>query len=114
MERKTTPITIVEQGCIRIEREHALVHREAAGIVCLYLDLASKNAELADANAGDEFPRATFAAGEHTAFLDESHPKDSFTIVEFPAYPGWDVFATTGPGRYTFGIVLIAPEQEDA
>ena len=108
-EPKNVTLRVSEQGAVRVNAAH--VHREATGIVCIYVDLHSKRIETPMAGGGDnEPPCLYFTAGEHALHLDESKPRDSMTIVEFPEYVDWRVFACDGPARYTLGVVLVAPE----
>lgn len=111
MTDNSVEIRVVTQGAVVVN--DASIYRASKDIVCLYVDLASKRAELLMADAGGEDPpRIWLEASEDTLFLDPSHPRDAVTIVEFPEYPGWRVFATSGPGRYSLGVVLVAPVDE--
>ena len=107
-EPKNVTLRVIEQGAVRVNSAH--VHREEAGIACIYVDLHSKHVETPIVFGGDnEPPVLYFTAGQHALHLDSSRPNDSITIVEFPDYTGWRVFACDGPFRYTLGVVLVAP-----
>ena len=109
VEPKNVTLLVTEQGAVRVNT--AYVHREAPGIVCIYVDLHSKRVEppmVVDSN--DQAPVLYFTAGEHALHLDDSKPRDSMTIVELPEYLGWRVFACDGPARYTLSVVLVAPK----
>ena len=108
-ELKSVTLQVTKQGAVRVNAAH--VHREAPGIVCIYVDLHSKRVETPMVGSGDnEPPTLYFTAGEHALHFDESKAHDSMTIVEFPEYVGWNVFACDGPARYTLGVVLVAPD----
>lgn len=108
-EPKNVTLRVTKQGAVRVNAAH--VHREAPGIACIYVDLHSKRCEPPMVGSGDnEPPVLYFTAGAHALHLDESKPRDSMTIVEFPEYTGWHVFACDGPARYTLGVVLVAQE----
>lgn len=108
-EPKNVTLRVTSQGAVRVNAAH--VHREAPGIVCIYVDLHSKRVEAPMVGGGDSQPPTLyFTGGEHALHLDETKPHDSMTIVEFPDYVGWHVFACSGPARYTLGVVLVAPE----
>lgn len=108
-EPKNVALRVKAQGAVRVNAAH--VHREAPGIVCIYVDLHSKHVEAPMVGGcDDEPPTLYFSAGEHALHLDESKPRDSMTIVEFPEYAGWHVFACDGPARYTLGVVLVGPD----
>jgi len=106
-EPKNVTLRVIEQGAVRVNAAH--LHREAQGIVCIYVDLHSKYVEPPVVGGCDsEPPVLYFTAGEDALHLDDSKPRDSLTIVEFPEYVGWHVFACYGPARYTLSVVLVA------
>lgn len=106
---KPVELRITQHGAVRVNA--ASVYREAPGIVCIYVDMHSKYVEQPMVGGGDgEPPTLYFTPGEHALHLDESKPRDSMTIVDFPEYVGWSVFACDGPARYALGVVLVAPE----
>ena len=102
-DTKPVALHIIEQGAVRVNC--AYVHREAPGIVCIYVDLHSKRAWLSA--AGGDPPCLYLDANEHTLHVDESVPRNAMTLVELPEYAGWDVFACDGPARYTLAVVLV-------
>lgn len=108
-EPKPVQLRVKQHGAVRVNA--ASLHREALGIVCIYVDLHSKRVESPMVGGGDgEPPTLYFTPGDHALHLDETKPRDRLTVVEFPEYVGWHVFACDGPARYTLGVVLVAPE----
>ena len=108
---KPVKLDIAHQGAVRVN--NAYVWREAEGIVCIYVDLHSKRAELAMTGwMPGEPPSVWLMADEATLHVDESKERDDMTEVRFPDYAGWSVFATDGPARYTLGVVLIRGEED--
>lgn len=94
------------QGCVRVS--HAYMHAEADGIACIYVDLHSKRAMEPMLSCGpDQYPELYFTANEETMGLDGTKPRDSMTVVQFPEYLGWDIFACDGPRRYTVALTLV-------
>lgn len=86
--------------------------READGILCLSFDLATKYAELSAIGGDDGCPVVYLAAGPDTLRVSPDHDRDSFTIITFTGHKGWDVFATSGPARYTLNVVLLRREPQ--
>jgi len=108
---KEVALRVTQQGAVRVNV--ASIYREAPGIVCIYVDLHSKRVDTPMVGGGaNEPPTLFFSADEYTLHLDESKPRDSLTIVEFPEYVGWHVFAAERPGRYTASVVLVGPDEE--
>jgi len=108
-EMKNVNMQIVQQGAVRVHC--ACIEREAPGIVCMYIDLDSKRAELLMTSSGPgEAIEIYFIANEDTLYLDESKLRDTPTIIAFPDYKGWKIFCVEGPGRYTASLVLISNE----
>jgi len=104
-------LDIAHQGAVRVS--HAYGWREAAGIACIYVDLNSKRAEIAQTGWSlGEPPSVWVGANEDTLYVDEKVPRDELTEIQFPDYAGWSVFATDGPARYTLGVVLIRGEEQ--
>lgn len=102
-------IEVIQPGPVRVNA--ALMHRQADGIACIYVDMHSKHVEEPMIGGGDgEPPTLYFIAGDHALHLDEDYPRDAMTVIQFPDYVGWDVFATSGPARYTLGVVLVKKE----
>ena len=102
-------IRVAKQGAVRVHG--AAIYREAPGIVCILIELRSKHANPPIIGDGDNEPPCLFlAAGKDTLHLDDAHPRDSMTVVDFPRHIGWKVFACDGPARYTLSVVLVAPD----
>ena len=105
-EIKEVKLHIKEHGAVRVN--HAYIHCEAPEIACIYMDLHSKRVCEPMIGGSDDGPPALyFHAGDDGIKLDESKPRDSLTVVEFPEYPGWSVFACDGPARYTVALTLV-------
>ena len=109
---KTVRISTTQHGAVRVNDAH--IYMESPDIACIYVDLHSKYAEAPVVGGGcGEPPSLYLTAGENTLYLDEKIPRDSMTVVTFPDYAGWSVFACDGPARYTLSVVLIAPNSKD-
>ena len=105
-EPKPVALRIVNQGAVLVNS--ACIWREADDIVCIYVDLSSKRAEVVCTGSSPIYPPSVYlGANEETLHLDEEKPRDAIAIIEFPDYIGWRVFATSGPVRYTLGVVLV-------
>lgn len=105
-EPKAVKMHIDVQGCVRVN--HAFMHAEADGIACIYIDLHSKRATEPMLTCGPEHvPTLWFGADENTLHLDPTKTRDSMTVVQFPEYLGWDIFACDGPRRYTVALTLV-------
>ncbi len=102
-------LRIVEQGAVRVNA--AAIERDCGSVVLVYVDLHSKYAEFGCVMHSDkDGPRIVLEASELTRHLDDTRPRESHTMIEFAEYPGWQVFATEGPARYTMGVTLVAPD----
>lgn len=108
-EVRPVELRISRQGAVRAN--HASVLRSSADIACVEVDLFTKYARVdsTENGEGDRAPAVSLVAGEGSMHLDESAPRDSATVVEFPAYPGWELFSYEQPTRYTLKLVLIGP-----
>ncbi len=101
-------LKVVEQGAVVVNS--ARIHRGSKAIVCVEMDLRSKYAKLDWIGGGDdEPPSISLIADERTLILHRRKPRDSATMVAFPEYKGWRVFAAEGASRYTVRICLVAP-----
>lgn len=110
-KRRGDPVElrIVDQGAVRVNA--ATIERDCGSVVLVYVDLRSKYAEFGCVmHSSEDGPRIVLEASEHTLHLDEAKPRDAHTMIEFAEYPGWRVFATDVPSRYTMGVTLVAPE----
>lgn len=100
---------IRSQGAVQVNA--ATVERSADGIACISVDLNSKYAAVFGTSSGHNQlpPTVILGADDRTLYLDPTKSADSLTIVEFPDYPGWEVFCCSDVGRYTLSLVLVAP-----
>lgn len=102
------PMLVTTQGAVRVNR--ATVERDYGDCLLVHVDLHSKYAEMTDTTSGDnEGPSVFFCATADTLHLDETQPRGQDTTIEFHEHKGWRVFASSGPGRYTLALVLVAP-----
>lgn len=103
------PMLVTTQGAVRVNG--ATVERDYGDCLLVNVDLHSKYAELFAVLTGDdEGPSVFLSAGERTLHLDETQPRGQDTTIEFYEHKGWRVFASSGPGRYTLALVLVAPD----
>jgi len=103
-------VRIVQQGVVRVQS--ARLYRRRPGVACICVDMRSKYARLSSIGGGDEAsPSLMLAADARTLKLDTTKPKAMDTMVEFPEYIGWSVFAAEGAGRYTLRVCLVAPDE---
>jgi hypothetical protein len=105
------PMRVTTQGAVRVNV--ATVERDYGDCLLVHVDLHSKYAEMTSAMSGDdEGPSVFLSAAEDTLHLDETQPRGQDTTIEFHEHIGWRVFASSGPGRYTLALVLLAPDAE--
>lgn len=101
----------IEPGEIVLEPDSGVIMAESADMVAISIDLTSKYAECTGLVSGSDpekkgrLPGVMLQANERTIATDPQH-KDVFTLVSFPEYRGYTVFATH-LGRYTLHVVLI-------
>ena len=108
-EIQETTIRVAEQGAVRANAAH--IYRRSYRIACVYLDLHSKWAVMDCTSSSDDGPPSIFlSADENTLHLDETHPRDKWTEVEFVDFVGWRVFASDS-ARYTVSVCLVAPDE---
>lgn len=97
----TKPVMIVEkEGPVRVNA--AWVLAKGPSVVALSIDLHTKYAEVGGLS-GD---RILLSVTERTLHLDETKPKDDFTVIAFPAFPGYTVHCAD-LGRYTLSVCLV-------
>lgn len=108
-EDKPVDLRITSRGAVRVNS--ARVVRAAADIACLEVDLYTKYARIDSTEIGGSghAPGVGLVAGEDAIHLDESAPRDSATVLEFPEYSGWTLFSCEQPSRYTLKLVLVRP-----
>jgi hypothetical protein len=101
----------IEPGEIVLEPDSGVIMSESADMVAISIDLTSKYAECnglvsgTNLNKRGRLPGVMLEATERTMYTDPQH-KGIFTLVSFPDYCGYDVFAVD-IGRYTLHVVLI-------
>jgi hypothetical protein len=104
------PMLVTTQGAVRVNC--ATVERDYGDCLLVHVDLHSKRAEKSAIlmSGDDDGPSVFLSAGPETLHLDETKPRGRDTIIQFPEHKGWSVFASSGPGRYTLALVLLAPD----
>lgn len=105
------PVNVAVQGGVRVNTAVAVL--DCGNCLLLRVDLHSKYARLLSVGSGEEEgPSVYLAADKNTLNLDETKPRDAVTLIEFPEFEGWSVFAANEPGRYTMALVLLEPSIE--
>lgn len=107
LELQDVEMHIAAQGAVQVS--YARLLRAGPGIAGILVELQSKYALLLSALGGDGAPSLTLAAGGDTLGLHPTAPRTEPTIVEFPDYADWHVFACEGPGKSTLRLCLVAP-----
>lgn len=112
MEKNSIEIEIKEQGGVIMD--HAYWIKKSDEIVLGYLVLKTKHAELVNAEVNEEgFPVLYFSVGSHTKYFNEGN-KNSFTVVSFPEYKGWEFFMLDGPYKYYFSFDLVKSDEPNS
>lgn len=106
---RKTELTVTKQGAVRVHC--ADVFYEAPGVALIHIDLDSKRAQVASVGFGeaDDPPVIVFVADEHTLYLDEPRPRESWTWIELPEFRGWRIYGTLDVARYSCGFTLYDP-----
>ena len=109
MEENSIEIEIEEQGGVIMD--HAYWRKKSDEIVLGYLILKTKHADLVNAEVNEEgLPELIFSVGSHTKYFNEGN-KNSFTVVTFPEYKGWEFFMLDGPYKYYFSFALVKSDE---
>ena len=95
-------LRIARQGAVRVNT--AVICLRSDNIACIYVDLHSKYATISGVGYDDESGPCLYLQAKDDAKCIE-------TVVEFPEFMGWQVFATDGPARYTLSVCLVKEEQ---
>lgn len=104
-ELKPFLFEVSRQGAVDVNTGH--IHAESPDIVCAYIDLRSKYAEVCciGSDSGG-LSSVTLGANDHTLYLHEGLSSDELTELSFPAYRGWNVFCAH-VARYTLSVCLV-------
>ena len=102
-------IEIKEQGGVIMD--YAYWRKKSNEIVLGHLVLKTKHAELVNAEVNEEgFPELIFSVGSHTKYFNEGN-KNSFTVVAFPEYKGWEFFTLESPYKYCINFALFKSDE---
>jgi hypothetical protein len=102
-------IEIEEQG--GVIADCAYWRKKSDEIVLGHLVLKTKHAELVNAEVNEErFPVLYFSVSSHTKYFNEEN-KNSFTVISFPEYKGWEFFILDGPYKYYFSFALVKSDE---
>lgn len=99
---------VTNQGAPRIsDRDNISIIKQCDEMVILAIDCSSKRHNV-DAMNGDDVPTLYVSCNEETLHWDESYPRESFTVVELPDFPGWEVWSCYA-ARYSIYVTLYIP-----
>ncbi len=104
MPRKPPLFRVTAQGAPVLNS--AYIVREAEGIVALEIDLKSKHCEVSAVSTCEGKESLWIEATEHSLHLHRHRKRDDITAIEFPRWPGYEIFATY-LGRYTLDVCLV-------
>lgn len=103
-------MSVTNNGAVLVNS--ASIFRQADGIVLIDVDLRSKYAECSSVGYGTgSAPTVFLSANKDTLHVDTNEHRDSMTVVEFPMFYGWQIYAADGPSRYTLRVVLVKEEE---
>jgi hypothetical protein len=91
----------IHQGAIVVNTAHFVLKTD--DVACIDIDCATKYAKVACYGSG---PEVMLCATDHSLHLAADVPRETWTLVRFPDFCGWCVYATT-VGRYTVSVVLL-------
>ncbi len=104
---KFTPVKIEMQGAPILSSERAFIVKKRKDLVALSIDLKSKNCQVgATYSSSDGSCGVDVEATEHSLYLYKSKDLNDFTLITFPKFKGWKVFASSS-GRYNIDVCLI-------
>jgi hypothetical protein len=105
MDPRETELSIRQQGAVIVNG--AIVVRESPDIACISVDLRSKRAQISGVCGDLEgTPELMLSASAETLHLDETKAMDEETLIGFPEFNGWRVFAAD-LSRYTLSVCLV-------
>ena len=98
-------IKITQQGAPAINNGYVVEVGER--VVALSVDLTSKYCNVSSSFSGSKGEcGVVLRASERSLYLNEKSNREDITIIEFPDFEGWNVFAYY-LGRYTLNVCLI-------
>lgn len=103
-EKPVVAIEIIHQGCVKVNGGY--IQEDSSNIACLYVDLGTKYAEIDATATYDERVDIFLSATELSMHLLEGKDEYDRTVVSFPEYKGWKLFAAD-IHRYTLAVCLI-------
>jgi hypothetical protein len=95
-------LRVTEQGSIHVETARLL--RVGENVVAIEVVLEQKRCEVQGVGGNEMW----LGVNEHTLHADG----DKWTVIEFPEYVGWEVWAAEVV-KYTLAVCLIRPEEEN-
>lgn len=112
-KRDFTPISIKHQGAVIANS--AYIEEQSENIVCIYVDLKSKHAEITSyfgGDADDDECGVYVMANKRSLNLNDKVDRDEPTSIVFSDFNGWDVFAY-GYSKYTLQVCLIRKRKKN-
>jgi hypothetical protein len=110
-DSKEVKFVVVDQGAPLIE--YAYLRKDAGDLVAISLNMLSKHCRVCftsyfqtDEGSDVNGPGIYIEATDDSVNLSSRGPRCEDTVLIFPDYPDFKLFATSG-GRYTINVVLI-------
>lgn len=97
-------IEIIHQGCIKVNGGY--IKEDSSNIVCLYVNLVTKYAEIGATANYDGRVDIFLSPTEQSIHLLEGKEEFDWTVISFPEYKGWKLFAAD-IYRYTLAVCLV-------
>jgi hypothetical protein len=103
-----TPVKIVTQGAVRVTTT-AFVIRKSKNLVAIDVDLKSKYCVSGGVGIGigENWNGIYIEATKNTLRTKKGKKISEDTVIVFPKYLKWDVFATAITGKYSLSVCLI-------
>lgn len=103
-----SPVDVtVSRGAVKFN--FATISSASKDAVLISLDFSSKYIPAPVVGAEGNVPALWVLPGENTIDLQARVPPETPTIIRFPTYKGWSIFAVSG-GRYTVKLALLREE----
>jgi len=102
---ETANIIVEQQGEVIVN--DGIVYRKYDDIVALEIDLHSKHAEISATGGSPDGETIILEANENTMHINKMEGEiwEKYTILKFPDYRGWTLFASE-LSRYTLYVVF--------
>ncbi len=105
------PSRVTSQGAVVVNE--IIVCRDYGDCILAGMDLTSKYAELWHAlSFAEDDVELYLRAKDDTLHLRANTPRDAITVVKIIGLPGWEVWASAGPYRYSLALTLCCPRNE--